>query len=119
MRSTWLILLPLFFVTAACGDTTSTPPIDASPDQAVTSDGSTPDGSKPDSSVIPDAAVADSAADDSSIPYEAGSLDQCNPNVPSSCVQGKKCCSEPTHQVPMSAYVCVTPTGNGTCPMLP
>jgi len=118
MRSSWLILLPLSFVTAACGDTTSTPPIDASPDQAVTSDAAT-DGSTADGSVKQDGATPDATSDDSSIPYEAGSLDQCNPNVPSSCAQGKKCCSEPTHQVPMSAYVCVTPNGNGTCPALP
>lgn len=115
MRSSWLLLLA--FLTAACGDTTSTPPIDASPDQGVTSDAAA-DGSTADGSVKPDGA-ADATVDDASIPYEAGSLDQCNPNVPSSCAQGKKCCSEPTHQVPMSAYVCVTPNGNGTCPALP
>lgn len=116
MRSTWLILLS--FAAAACGDTTTTPPVDASADQAVASDAAA-DGSTGDGSVKPDSAIADSAVDDSSIPYEAGSLDQCNPNVSSSCAQGKKCCSEPTHQIPMSAYVCVTPNGNGTCPALP
>jgi hypothetical protein len=117
MRSTWLIL-PLFFAASACGGTTSTPPIDASSDQAATGDAAN-DGSTGDGSVKQDGATADSSTDDSSIPYEAGSLDQCNPNVPSSCAQGKKCCSEPTHQVPMSAYMCVTPPGNGGCPALP
>lgn len=106
-----LLALPL----AACAGTTSTPPADASTDQ-VAQDGSSADASS-DGSALQDAAL--DAGSDASIPYEAGSLDQCNPNAPASCTVGKKCCSEPTHQNPPSAYVCVTPMGNGMCPLQP
>lgn len=114
MRATFLALL-VSTVCIACGDTTtSNPPVDASfDDQKTTSDGSTPDAS------IADASQPDGAKGDSSIPYEAGSLDQCNPNDPSSCGVGLKCCSEPTHKMPPSAYICAPPTTNGTCPMYP
>ncbi len=86
--------------------------MDASSDQSAQADAS--DAS---ADVALDQGASDAAAD--AIPYEAGALDECNPNVANSCGAGKKCCSEPTHKDPPSAYVCVTPTGNGTCPLLP
>lgn len=102
----------LLVICAACGDSTSTNPIDASLDHSSTADSGS-DGSAKDSS-----SNGDSSTVDSSIPYEAGSLDMCNPNDPSTCGQGQKCCSEPTHKMPPSAYICVTPNGSA-CPMFP
>lgn len=98
----------------ACGGTTSTPPVDASTDQ-----GSQGDAAGSDASTTQDSGAGDSSSGDGSTGFEAGSLDQCNPNVANSCPLGKKCCSEPTHQTPPSAYVCVSPTSNGGCPALP
>jgi hypothetical protein len=103
---------------AACGDsTTSTSALDASNDQGTTGDSAGSDGAVPDGG-SKDSSPSDSSMTDSSIPYEAGALDMCNPNDPTSCGQGQKCCSEPTHKMPPSAYICVTPN-NGACPMFP
>lgn len=103
------LLLPLL---GACAGTGPLPGSDAS-----TNDGSSSNDSSTNDSSSNDGAAKDATAD--AIPYEAGSLDQCNPNDPNACVDGKKCCSEPTHQTPPSAYMCVTPTGGGGCPALP
>jgi hypothetical protein len=116
MRSPFLTLtIPL--ILAACGDSLSSPPNDASTDQKVADDASNADASGSDASTK-DSSTADSSSVDSSVPYEAGSLDMCNPNDPSSCSKGLKCCSEPTHKQPPSAFICVTPL-NGVCPQLP
>lgn len=109
------LTLALAFALVACGDsTTSTLPLDASSDQSATGDSAGSDGSASDG-------ARDSSSDamaDASVPYEAGALDMCNPNDPTSCGSNQKCCSEPTHKMPPSAYICVTPN-NGACPMFP
>ncbi|CAN5655174.1 hypothetical protein BH09MYX1_BH09MYX1_03040 [soil metagenome] len=100
------------FLLVACAGTISGPSGDASADQSLS------DATPSDGSVRQDGA-SDSGSADSTIAFEAGSLDQCDPNVSLSCPEGKKCCSEPTHQNPPTAYVCVTPSGGGLCPQQP
>jgi hypothetical protein len=123
------------FALAHCGSSSSgSTAVDASTDVGVGSDGSSQDdsaaaqdGSSPDDgSTVPDVSVADSGGDsgggsDSGTATGTGDANQtpCDPNDPSTCATGDKCCSEPTHMNPPSVYECVPPEANGACPMNP
>jgi hypothetical protein len=114
-----LTLVGFLIVFAGCGDTSTT----SNPDASSSTDGSTSsDGnSNNDGSGGQDGAPNDSANDLGSggdSPDETGA-GPCNPNDPSTCPNGKKCCSEPTHTNPPSVYECVMPNPDGSCPLYP
>ena len=120
---------------AQCGSSSSgNTAVDASTDRSVESDGSSQDdsaaagdgSSQNDGSAAPDVGVDDSGGDsgggsDAGTGTGTGDANQtpCDPNDPSTCAKGDKCCSEPTHMNPPSVYECVPPEANGACPMYP
>jgi len=119
-----------------CGSSSSgSTAADASTDGSVGSDGSSQDdsaaagdGSSPDDgATVADVSVADSGGGDSGGGSDSGTgtgtgdanQTPCDPNDPSTCATGAKCCSEPTHMNPPTVYECVPPEANGACPMYP